>query len=164
MGGLFTKRMNKEIKEYQKDDFSFDNVIIRPSDDMRLWYFLIHGCIGTDYDDGKYLGKVMLPCDYPFKAPDFVFLTESGRFEVGRKICTSFSGFHNESYSPAWTIKTMCMGVLSLMTDSKEMTESQGIGGIFNLTKLEVSEITKRSSEKMLSNEIYKTYFEKYFD
>ena len=44
------------------------------------------------------VGSIMVascsPPEYPFKPPNFVFLTPSGRFEVGTKVCLSFSAHH----------------------------------------------------------------------
>ena len=186
MSIIFNKRINKEIQLYQKDNFSFPNLIIQPNEsDLTTWYFVIHDLKDTDYefisnndkcdnkDDNKddnnsqvktgiYLGKVLLPLKYPFKAPDFVFLTPSGRFEINKKICTSFTGFHNELYSPSWNIASMCAGLISFMTD-KETLESKGIGGISS-TKEEKQQIAKDSIELIKNNEIFNKYFKDYFE
>ena len=162
MSNTFFKRINKEILLYQKDNFSFDNLIIQPSDNLNLWYFVIHNLKDTEYDNGIYLGKVMLPDKYPFKAPDFMFLTESGRFKTNIKICTSFTAFHNDLYSPSWNIDCMCTGLVSFMTDNITKEESQGIG-YMNCTKDERLLIAKNSIENIKSNKIVFDIFEKHF-
>ena len=162
MSNTFVKRINKEILLYQKDNFSFDNLIIQPSDNLNLWYFVIHNLKDTEYDNGIYLGKVMLPDKYPFKAPDFMFLTESGRFKTNIKICTSFTAFHNDLYSPSWNIVSMCAGLISFFTDDSSKSESQGIGNM-NCTKQERQIIAKNSIKNIKSNKIVFDIFEKHF-
>jgi ubiquitin-protein ligase len=166
MTTTFTKRINKEILLYQKDNFSFDNLIIKPSDTLNLWYFVIHNLKDTHYDQGIYLGKVILPDKYPFKAPDFIFLNETGRFKTHIKICTSFSGFHNNLYSPSWNIASMCAGLVSFLTDDSTKLESQGIGHL-NLSKTERLIIANNSKQFVKSNkpifEILEKHFKDYF-
>ena len=167
MSNSFIKRINKEIQLYQKDNFKFDNLILQPSSDLNLWYFVIYNLKDTEFDGGVYLGKVILPPKYPFKAPDFQFLSESGRFKTNVKICTSFTGFHNDLYSPSWNIATMCAGLVSFMTDDCTSRESQGIGQI-NCSKVEKQKIAKESIDKIKSNQhiypIFQEYFTNYFD
>ena len=55
--------------------------------DMLIWYFLLKGPSDTHYEGGLYIGKIMHSPEYPFKAPDFMMLTPSGRFDIGKKIC-----------------------------------------------------------------------------
>lgn len=57
---------------------------------------------------------------YPLRPPSFRFLTPSGRFEVNREICLSISGHHEESWQPAWGIRTALTAIRSFMdTDVK---------------------------------------------
>jgi len=54
------------------------------------------------------------------KPPMFRFLTPSGRFEVNREICLSISGHHEETWQPAWGIRTALVAIRSFMdTDAK---------------------------------------------
>ena len=162
MSNTFIKRINKEILLYQKDNFSFDNLIIQPSDSLNVWYFVIHNIKDSEYEDGVYLGKVTLPDKYPFKAPDFMFLTESGRFKTNIKICTSFTAFHNDLYSPSWNIASMCAGLVSFMTDDSTKSESHGIGNLNN-SKQDRKIIAKNSIKNIKSNKIAFDIFEKHF-
>jgi ubiquitin-protein ligase len=167
MSSSFNKRINKEIQLYQKDNFKFPNLILQPSNNLELWYFIVHDLQDTDYDKGVYLGKVMLPPKYPFKAPDFQFLTPSGRFEINKKLCTSFTGYHQELYSPSWNIASMCAGLISFMTDSTDLIESKGIGGL-NTTSEVKKETAKKSRDYIKNNpfvwNIFETYFKEYYD
>ena len=85
--------------------------------DMLTWYFLLRGPEGTDYEGGLYIGKVIHSPEYPFKAPDFMMLTPNGRFEIGKKICMTNSGYHSESWSSMWNIRSILLGFLSIMSD-----------------------------------------------
>ena len=161
MNRSFTRRITKEIQLYEKDNFCFPNLIIQPSDQLDIWYFIIHGLEDTDYDEGVYLGKVILPSQYPFKAPDFQFLTHSGRFEINKKICTSFTAFHNDLYSPSWNIASMCSGLISFMTDSDNTSEAKGLGGIIS-SRDERQKIAIESKNVMRDNRVYKQYFKQY--
>ena len=163
----FSKRLNKEMQLYQKDNFIFPNLILRPSDNLTIWYFIVYDLKDTEYDGGIYLGKVILPPKYPFKAPDFQFLTPSGRFEINKKLCTSFTGYHQELYSPSWNIASMCAGLISFMTDSTDRPESKGIGGISSTPEYKKS-LADNSKDYIKNNkcvfDIFETYFKEYYE
>ena len=167
MSSSFNKRLSKEIQLYQKDDFKFPNLILKPSDNLEIWYFIVYDLKDTEYENGVYLGKVILPPKYPFKAPDFQFLTPSGRFEINKKLCTSFTGYHQELYSPSWNIASMCAGLISFMTDSADLIESKGIGGMS--TTLEHKKEIADESRNYIKNtksisDIFENHFKEYYD
>lgn len=73
-----------------------------------------------------YHGRINLPPQYPHKPPSFRFLTPSGRFEPNREICLSISGHHEETWQPAWGIRTALVALRSFME-----TDPQGqLGGM----------------------------------
>jgi ubiquitin-protein ligase len=122
------KRLSREILMYSKDNFQFVNLILRPHESNILrWYFIIHDLQDTPYDGGVYFGKVVLPRDYPFKAPDFYFITPNGRFETDTKICTTFSSFHQETYTSTWNVFSLMQGLISYMTDAYS---EHGVGSV----------------------------------
>ena len=61
------------------------------------------------------------------KPPNFRFLTPSGRFEVNREICLSISGFHEETWQPAWGVRTALVALRGFM--GEEGTAGQ-VGGL----------------------------------
>ena len=83
-----------------------------------------------------------LPPDYPFKPPNIVFLTPSGRFEVGTKVCLSFSAHHPELWQPAWGIRLILEALISFLP-----TPADGAIGALDWTKEERKRLAKKSTE-----------------
>ena len=118
---------------------------------------VFHFCIyhlPSPYSDGFYHGVVKLPEDYPFSPPEIVFLTPSGRFMVDKSICTTFTNFHKNKWSHMWTIRTMLLGVISLMTDNSE----KGIG-FLNTTDEVKQAYALQSLSLNVKNEIFMKLF-----
>ena len=164
----FLKRLNKEIQMYEKDNFILPNLILKPSDNLNVWYFIVYDLKETEYENGVYLGEINIPDRYPFAPPDFKFLSINGRFEINKKLCTSFTGYHKDLYSASWTLSSMCCGLISFMLDDTSKPESKGIAGIFNTTKDDKLKIAKESCNNMKRNknlfEICEKYFKEYYD
>lgn len=88
--------------------------------DLFEWHFTLRGPPGSAYADGLYHGRIVLPPTYPLRPPSFRFLTPSGRFEANREICLSISGHHEETWQPAWGVRTALVALRSFMeTDPK---------------------------------------------
>jgi ubiquitin-conjugating enzyme E2 J1 len=85
------------------------------------WHFTIRGPPEpSPYAGGIYHGRIVLPSTYPLRPPSFRFLTPTGRFEVNREICLSISGHHEETWQPAWGVRTALVAIRSFMdTDAK---------------------------------------------
>ncbi|KAI9758635.1 MAG: hypothetical protein M4579_002946 [Chaenotheca gracillima] len=80
------------------------------------WHFTLSGPPSpSPYDSGLYHGRIILPSTYPLRPPSFRFLTPTGRFEVNREICLSISGHHEETWQPAWGIRTALVALRSFM-------------------------------------------------
>lgn len=89
-----------------------------PVSDSNLfdWHFTLAGPPApSPYAGGIYHGRIVLPPQYPLRPPSFRFLTPSGRFEVNREICLSISGHHEETWQPAWGIRTALLAIRSFM-------------------------------------------------
>jgi ubiquitin-conjugating enzyme E2 J2 len=80
-------------------------------------------------------------------------LTENGRFEVGKAICTTFTHYHKETWSSSWNIKTILTGLISFM-----YTNEKGIGGVFDS-----SSRRKTLAKKSLANNLGSPLFNKLF-
>ncbi|RVX70780.1 hypothetical protein B0A52_05431 [Exophiala mesophila] len=101
-----------------------------PVSDANLheWHFTLLGPPSpSPYAGGIFHGRITLPTTYPLKPPNFRFLTPSGRFEVNREICLSISGFHEETWMPAWGVRTALTALRSFMA---EPGTSGQIGGL----------------------------------
>ena len=97
--------------------------------DLFEWHFTLRGPPEpSPYAKGIYHGRIQLPATYPLRPPAFRFLTPTGRFEVNREICLSISGHHEESWQPAWGIRTALVAIRSFMD-----TNARGqLGGLEN--------------------------------
>jgi len=84
------------------------------------WHFTIAGPGDTAFAGGRYHGRIILPVEYPMKPPNIVMLTPNGRFEVGKKICLSFSAHHPESWQPAWGIRAMMLALIAFLPTKGE--------------------------------------------
>jgi ubiquitin-conjugating enzyme E2 J1 len=124
------------------------------------WHFTIRGPEGTAFEGGIYHGRILLPAEYPMKPPNIVFLTVSvflsdffalhstiivtspslfsfpfqknGRFDVGVKICLSISAYHEETWQPAWGVRTMLEAIISFLP-----SEGAGAIGALDYTPVE---------------------------
>ena len=86
--------------------------------DLHEWHFILLGPPApSPYAGGLYHGRITLPPTYPLKPPNFRFLTPSGRFEVNREICLSISGFHEETWMPAWGVRTALTALRTFMAE-----------------------------------------------
>lgn len=96
--------------------------------DLHEWHFTLLGPPSpSPYAGGLYHGRITLPTSYPLKPPNFRFLTPSGRFEVNREICLSISGFHEETWMPAWGVRT---ALTALRTFMAEPGSAGQVGGL----------------------------------
>lgn len=88
--------------------------------DLFEWHFTLCGPPNSSFADGIYHGRIVLPPTYPLRPPSFRFTTPSGRFEANREICLSISGHHEETWQPAWGVRTALVALRSFMeTDAR---------------------------------------------
>ncbi|EXJ84192.1 ubiquitin-conjugating enzyme E2 J1 [Capronia epimyces CBS 606.96] len=96
--------------------------------DLHEWHFTLLGPPApSPYAGGIYHGRITLPTTYPLKPPNFRFLTPSGRFEVNREICLSISGFHEETWMPAWGVRTALTALRSFMAEKGSAGQVGGL-------------------------------------
>ncbi len=119
LSSICAKRLMGDVKMLMREPLEYIEAV--PDEkDMLTWYFLIKGPEFSDYKEGYYIGKIMHDPDYPFKPPNFMMLTPSGRFIPDHEICLSNSGYHKDEWSAMWNIKTILAGFLSIMLDDVE--------------------------------------------
>ncbi|RMY67850.1 hypothetical protein D0863_07530 [Hortaea werneckii] len=112
------KRILKEAQELAHQP-SADYHAAPLESDLYEWHFTLRGPPApSPFDGGLYHGRIVLPPAYPLKPPSFRFLTPTGRFEVNREICLTISAHHEESWQPAWGIRTALVAIRSFMDTS----------------------------------------------
>ncbi|KAK3403215.1 ubiquitin-conjugating enzyme/RWD-like protein [Sordaria brevicollis] len=113
------KRILREAQELSTSP-SPDYTATPLESDLFEWHFTLRGPPNSVYADGIYHGRIVLPQTYPHRPPSFRFVTPSGRFEANREICLSISNHHEESWQPAWGVRTALVALRSFMeTDPK---------------------------------------------
>ncbi|KAJ9058251.1 Ubiquitin-conjugating enzyme E2 J1 [Entomophthora muscae] len=119
------KRILKELKDMERRPSPF--YVARPSDENLFdWHFTILGPTETDFEGGRYHGRIILPAEYPFKPPSIMLLNPNGRFQLHTKICLSITGYHPEFWQPAWSVATVLTALISFFP-----TPAEGaIGGL----------------------------------
>lgn len=131
------KRIAKEEKDMTDDPIP--NVIIKRKGDF-TFHFCVYG-LSAPYEGGIYHGRVELHNNYPFEPPKILMVTPSGRFAPDQPICTTFSHYHKESWSAAWSIRTIVLGFLSFMLEN-----GHGIGSLMD-SDAKKKEYAKKSFE-----------------
>ena len=64
----------------------------------------------------------------------------NGRFETGKKICLSISGYHPETWQPSWSIRTALLAIIGFMP-----TPGQGTIGSLDYPPEERKKLAKKS-------------------
>ncbi|KAJ0419007.1 ubiquitin-conjugating enzyme/RWD-like protein [Aspergillus carlsbadensis] len=131
------RRLMKEASELSSSPSP--HFTAAPVSDSNLydWHFTIAGPPQpSPYAGGIYHGRIVLPPTYPLRPPSFRFLTPSGRFEVNREICLSISGHHEETWQPAWGIRTALIAIRSFM-DGDVKGQVGGLDGVSDAIKKE---------------------------
>lgn len=95
-------------------------------DNIFEWHFTLLGPADSPYAEGLYHGVLRFSNDYPFSPPDITFLTTSGRFEVGKSICSSVSSYHPELWQPRYDIALVLVALRAFMAQDDE----EGIGAL----------------------------------
>ena len=122
---LAVKKLTKEYNQLLKAPVDYVRVTPEP-DNMLLWHYVIIGPADSPYVGGIYYGRLQFPTTFPMAPPAIYMETPSGRFNPGKKICTTMSDFHPETWSPSWTIDNVLIGLLSFMLDDND----GGVGSV----------------------------------
>ncbi|KAL0487354.1 ubiquitin-conjugating enzyme E2 [Acrasis kona] len=118
------KRIMSELQDLQKNPSS-DYEAHPLEDNLFEWHFTVRGPKDSEFEGGIYHGRIILPSDYPYKAPDIMLLTPNGRFQTNEKICLSITSHHQETWTPAWEIRNILIALIGFMP-----TEAKGIGAL----------------------------------
>jgi ubiquitin-conjugating enzyme E2 J2 len=113
------KRLHNELKDLKKNKTDFIQAVQDETNKL-IFYFCLKGDPSSDYKGGYYIGKIILPPDYPNNPGDFMMLTPNGRFTIDSKICLSNTGYHKDTWNPLWSIRNILVGIYSIWMDDKE--------------------------------------------
>ncbi|KAH7694083.1 CBN-UBC-6 protein [Aphelenchoides avenae] len=132
------KRLMKEAAELSEPT---DLFCAHPlEDNLFEWHFTVRGPPDTDFADGVYHGRIILPTEYPMKPPNLVLLTPNGRFETNKKVCLSISGYHPETWLPSWSIRTALLALIGFMPSA-----AAGAVGALECSSEERKKLAKKS-------------------
>ncbi|CAG4988259.1 unnamed protein product [Parnassius apollo] len=132
------KRLMREAMELAE---ATEEYCARPlEDNLFEWHFTVQGPKGTEFEDGIYHGRILLPKEYPMHPPHIILLTPNGRFEVNKKICLSISGHHPETWQPSWSIRTALLALIAFMP-----TPAEGTIGSLDYSPAERQILAKKS-------------------
>lgn len=106
------KRIMREVKDMEKNP-SLHYTAKPREENLFDWHFTVQGPPETDFEGGRYHGRIILPPEYPFKPPSIILLTPNGRFQLHTKICLSITGYHPEYWQPAWSVATVLTALVS---------------------------------------------------
>lgn len=155
---LTLKRIANEVENLNKYPEPYYQVI-QDINDKFLFYFLLIGSSDSDYKDGYYIGKIVLPSDFPQNPGDFYMLTPSGRFATNQKICLTNSGYHRESWTPIWNIKKMVIAFISVFLDD----DTRGISHIKESSFERKFKAAKSFEYNMIHHKDIFTRFDQFF-
>lgn len=132
------KRLMREAKELCK---ATEQYFAQPlEDNLFEWHFTVQGPADSDFESGRYHGRIVLPPEYPMKPPSIMLLTPNGRFEIGKKVCLSMSAHHPETWQPSWSIRTVLLAIIGFMP-----SKGGGAIGALDYTPKERKVLAKKS-------------------
>jgi ubiquitin-protein ligase len=135
-------RIMKEIEDLKTKPEDYFSISVSETNIMD-WYIKYKNLSDSRFTDGEYILHIKLHEGYPFKAPDFKWLTPNGRFEINTKICYNISTYHEGEWNPLWRMRTIIIGILSMLLE----TETSGIGHLRGTTQEKYIELSNKSIE-----------------
>ena len=146
---LTLARLNKEEKSLINDPLL--NVIVKRKGILDFHFCLYN--LDSPYQGGFYHGVMQLAEDYPFSPPKIKFFTPSGRYEVDKYVCTTFTNFHKEEWSTAWNVRSMLTALISFI-----MSAEGGTGWMksSDLTKMSYAH---KSLQSNMENPLFRELF-----
>lgn len=121
------------------------------------WHFAVYG-LDAPFAGGVYHGELRFPTDYPLGPPSILMHTPNGRFEIEKKICTTMSDFHKETWSPIWKVSTIIIGLISFMQSDERST------GCIATTNAQKQHFARNSRTFNMKNPKFVELFSPYFD
>lgn len=109
------KRLNKELKDFKPEEYSSFSLKANENN-IYEWNGFIYGPVGSPYEGGIFKYHLIVPVEYPFKAPRLSFLTPIFHPNINKngQVCVDIL---KTEWSPALTIPKILLSVVSLLTD-----------------------------------------------
>lgn len=115
MGNPAQARLMKEYLAQQRED---DEIQLRPTteDNLFEWICMFRGPSETGYERGIFEVKLTVPAEYPIRPPQAVMLTRIFHPNIHSKTGEICLDILKNSWSPAWTLSTVCRAIMSLLS------------------------------------------------
>eukprot|EP00249_Psilotum_nudum_P010834 c22799_g1_i1 orf=350-826(-) len=117
---IAANRLQKELKEWLSNPPpGFKH---KPTDNLQRWLIEVTGALGTLYENEKYYLQVDFPENYPMEPPQVIFAQNPPlhpHIYGNGHICLDIL---YDSWSPAMTVSSVCMSILSMLSSSTEKT------------------------------------------
>jgi len=129
-----TRVLMAQLKRLKDGPAPFFIAAPRPAD-MRVVYFLVAG-LGDPYAGGEYIFQLIVPDEFPAKPPRLVFLTPTGVFVPGHRVCISVGEFHANDrpgkdgahgWRPALGLRGFALEVVNALICSADLGGGIGI-------------------------------------
>lgn len=118
------RRLSRDLQKMKEEPI--DGIDAMPLEENILeWHYVIRGSKGTAFEGGLYHGKLVFPCEFPWKPPSIYMFTPNGRFLPNQRLCLSISDYHPETWNPGWTVSAILVGLHSFMNESSIATGTE---------------------------------------
>ncbi|KAL7062126.1 hypothetical protein AAHC03_01898 [Spirometra sp. Aus1] len=144
MSSIATRRVQKELLEFQKGTDAFENPIeIRPiSDNIMKLEGTISGPPDTPYEGARYTLEILIPDNYPFAPPKVKFLTKIWHPNISSATGVICLDILKDQWAAAMSLRTMLLSIQALLAspepddpqDAVVASQFKSNRAIFNLT------------------------------
>lgn len=116
MASAAVGRLMRELKEARKSTDSDITLDVATDGDMFKWNATIRGPPDTPFHGGAYKLTLRVPSDYPIVPPTATFTTKVFHPNVNFKTGEICLDILKTTWSPAWTLTSVCRAIQTLMT------------------------------------------------
>jgi len=151
----------KHFKEVLKYRHEYVDVIMADKDTFEF-IFRIRNMKGSndEFIGGEYLLRLIPPDNYPYKPPDFKFLTPNGIYELNSSVCLSTGKYHPQQYRATGGMAGLARDIWTAMIMHKD------IGGgisIISEKKRNIGNMKVHAARsKKFNRKNYKNYIDKF--